>query len=315
MATNILKRGGLGLVITVLAFFLLSTATYALPLTPVLEEADWRTGEIMVNYSNVQIGSTIKVFARQHDDSSFAQVDSFITTDTFGNHVTKYFENGQSVWYYVTQTVEGEQSLPSITYKITPPITAFIINWPDMLNELTDLAERLNDELIDAIEGIATPSPEAMADLADSVEGLKDAVGVGTVEAIGDDLKAGLDGMQSGMSSPAVTDDGVGTFTGGSTGSQLPSASQTVTDSGEGSGGSGMSLDTLNPDSGTTNENTIRIPYGVNMQGELLYLQLFTDEQMEKLKWLGLLYDIAESIMWIFAGIAFLWKFVPNFKV
>lgn len=252
----------------------------------------------------------VSVYTKRWDEESFGVHDVFIAPSDSGCKEIPYFENGQTVWYYIEQTNPntGESSNKSNTYRSTPPITAYIINWPDILQDLKDL----NNELIKAIEGLFKPSDQAMSDLQDSINDLKDALGVSSAEQVGNDLTSGLESTIGGLSPAGIVDDGNGTFTGGSTGGQLPFPNQTI---GDGSGGAGgISLESPNPDSGTDTELTMRIPIGINLDGSLYYIKLFTKEQMEKMKWLGLIRTLAAATMYILFAIWLVSRFAPQLK-
>lgn len=264
-----------------------------------LQETDWRTGEIEVKYTGATIGYMMVLYAATYDsEGDFQPIDSWTIYATDESHITSYLQNGQSIWYYVRMV--DPASLDYVTsnrLKQTPPITAFIINWPDMLK---DLDAMINNALNNALK----PSDAAMDDLQDAINGLKDAVGAGGAQNAGNQLQDGINQGQSGMRPPIVHDDGNGTYSGGSTGGNLPQ-NPTTGDSG---------LVYPNPDSGTPTDMTMRIPYGVDMQGNLLYVQLFTKEQMEKMKWLDVLRQLCVATIWIMFAVWLVVRFTPQFK-
>ncbi|MNW44040.1 hypothetical protein D3C74_212560 [compost metagenome] len=291
-------------VLVALSFFLLIFAPTIVraadPPRLYLNETDWRTGEIMIDYSGAIIGYTIKVHGATFEtDGSYKLLDSFTAVTANGRHVTSYLENGQSVWFYITlHDQAGNQISKSNVLKQTPPITAFIINWPDMLK---DLDKMLND----AVEKAMTPSQDAQDKLKNALDGLKNAVGGGAANNAGNQLQNAINAGQGGMKDPAVKDDGNGTFTGGNTGGKLPSDNKT--------GDSGLNYP--DPDSGTSTEMTIRIPYMADMQGNLVYVKLFTKEQMEKMKWWDLARNLAGATIWVMFGIWLVQRFTPQLKV
>lgn len=306
---RIAKRG---LLIAFLAFaiLVLPGRMMAAPSAPVLVDAQWRTGEIEVSWTGAQPGTTMFLYTTTHKDAGeFTLHDVWPVYTSIGSYITKYIENGQTVWYYVRlyDPDTQEWSPPSNTYKITPPITAFIINWPEMFADITATIMDANQQLKDHLDGLFTPSDQAMSDLVGALNNLKNALGAGSASNAGGQLQSGLNGLQPGMHPPIGVDDGDGTFTGGKTGGNMPFTP------GNNSGG-GLNLQGPNPDSGTSNELTIRIPYGVDMQGNLLYVKILTDEQLEKMKWLNLARNIAGSIIFIMFAFWLVYRFSPQLK-
>lgn len=293
-------------VLTALVVFLLlltplNSIISAASVTPSLKllETDWRTGELEISYENAIQGYTMVVFAATHESSGeFIELDRFTASGSEGKHITSYLENGQSIWYYVMMiSPEGEQ-VRSNRLKQTPPITAFIINWPDMLK---DLDQMINNALKNAM----TPSDNAMDNLKDAIDNLANSVGAGSANGAGNDLQDAINNGQSGMKKPIVNDDGNGTYTGGSTGGKLPQDTTT------GEGG----LKYPDPSSGTHTELTVCLPYGVDMQGNLLKACLFTEEQMEKMKWLDILRKLCGATIWVMFAIWLVQRFTPQLKV
>lgn len=267
---------------------------------PRLLETDWRTGEIEVKYTGATQGYMMVLYAATHEsEGDFQPIDSWTIKESEESHITSYLENGQSIWYFVRMVNPADTSeyVTSNRLKQTPPITAFIINWPDMLK---DLDAMINN----AIEKAMTPSQQAQDNLKDALDNLKDAVGAGSGSNAGNQMQDAINQGQNGMSPPIVKDDGNGTYTGGSTGGKLPQDPTT------GSGG----LSYPNPDSGTATEMTIRFPYGVDMQGNLLYVQIFTKEQMEKMKWWDVVRTLAGVTVWIAFAVWLVQRFTPQLK-
>lgn len=304
ISTQRLKRR----VLTALSVFLIITifraqspAAAAAPL--MLLETDWRTGEIEISYTGAVPGQMIIVYGKTFRDGAeadFQPLDSFVVQSESGRHIVSFRENGQSIWYYIAQydPISNTRTAVSNRLKQTPPITAYIINWPDMLK---DLDKSIND----AIKNAATPSDKAMNDLKDAIDKLKDATGANSAGNAANDIKDAIDQAQGGMSPPVVRDDGNGTYSGGATGPKLPGQPKT--------GDSG--LEYPDPDSGTSTEMTMRIPYGVDMQGNLLYVKLFTAEQMEKMKWLDVIRKLAGATIWVMFAIWLVQRFTPQLKV
>lgn len=291
-------------VFTALVVFLLLTPLnniYAASATPSLKllETEWRTGELEISYENAIQGYTMVVFAATHEsEGAFQEIDRFTASGSEGRHITSYLENGQSIWYYVMMiSPEGEQ-VRSNRLKQTPPITAFIINWPDMLKDL-------NQMINNALENAMKPSDQAINDLNNAINNLANAVGAGSANNAGNAMQDAINQGQSGMKNPIVNDDGNGTFTGGSTGGNLPQDNTT--------GDSGLKYP--DPASGTPTELTVCLPYGVDMQGNLLKACIFTKEQMEKMKWLDTLRTLCGATIWVMFAIWLIQRFTPQLKV
>lgn len=293
-----------GLSLAVLAFFILSSETYAAPPAPSLGETDWRTGEIDICWSGVTPGNTIILYTKRWDQPSFVAHSSWVAETVIGCRVVGDFQNSQSIWHYIVQVDEaGEESEPSTIEKQTPPITAYIVNWPSMLEDLLAAMREMNESLKAHLDKLMTPSESSMEGLLDAVNNLKNALGVGSVDRAGNQMVNELDDVIRGLKPPVVEDDGDGTFTGGKTGGELPFNKTPHGD-----------LIGPDPDSGTDTELTIRIPYTVDMQGNLLYMKLFTEEQLEKMKWLGLMRTLAVAVIYIFFGIWLVSRFAPQLK-
>lgn len=288
-------------------FFILTLFCVQVPVHAVaplrLLETDWRTGEIEIKYEGATVGEMIIVYGKTYrdgDEAAFTPMDSFIVQTESGRHITSYLENGQSIWYYIASydPMTNKQTGLSNRLKQTPPITAFIINWPDML---ADLDKTINN----AIQNTMTPSDEAINGLKDALDDLKNATGAGSAGNTAGAIQDAINQGQQGMSPPLVKDDGNGTYSGGSTGGKLP-GQPTTGDSG---------LQYPNPDSGTDTEMTMRIPYGIDMQGNLLYVKLFTQEQMEKMKWWAVMRTLIASVAWIIFAVWLVQRFTPQLKV
>lgn len=282
----------------------------AAPAQIILNPTDWRTGELEVSYTNATPGNLMQLYVADYrDPDNYKLVDMWVASAAVESHISQYFENGQTLWYYVQQMdpATNEQSEPSNIQKQTPPMTVYITNWPEMLEDLKEALQESNENMADKLEGITTPSEQAMDDLKNAIEQLKNAVGAGQVGTSGSSLNNAINNGQAGMKPPIVTDDGNGTYTGGQTGGNSPFPTKA-----SGPGGQLISPDL---DSGTDTELTMRIPYGVDMQGQLLYMKLFTQEQMEKMKWLGLLRTLAAATIWIIFAFWLVQRFTPTMKV
>lgn len=280
---------------------------------PIVLETEWRTGEIHVSYTGVPAGYVVGFYGATHETpDDYRQLDLWVEDGT-GSHTVKFLENGQTVWFYLVaiHPITGETSPTSNAFRQTPPLTAYIINWPDMFADMTGM----NQAIIDAINGanqslkdhiaaenqalkdfaqsLVTPSQSSMDNMKSAVDNLKNAVGVGAAETAAGQLTAGFNDIANNGLPKIVQDDGIGTYTGGSTPGQLP------------------------PLVGTANEATWCITYGVNAfnGNEPLKACLFTDEQMEKMKWWSVVYDAISVVPWILLGVWVVQRFTPQFKV
>lgn len=312
-----------GLCAAVLAFLLFGIAqasvASAAPSNIVITGSEWATGTINVSYTGATPGNTISIYTMKWNETGFTLHDSWVAQASTETHSLKYLENGQTIWFFLRHTDPNTgEFTQSNTERQTPPITAYVINWPDMwgdmLGGLEDLNRSLiqtvqteNDRLIQSMKDLATPSPAAINELTSAVNGLKNSLGISQVEVIGGQLQNGFDGIKAGSSAPIVNDDGIGTYTGGSTGGQMPFDLQQPS-------GSGMTLSGPNPDSGTDTELTMRIPYTVDMNGNLIYMKIFTKEQMEKMKWLAVVRGVAIAAMYILFAIWLVTRFSPQLK-
>lgn len=279
-----------------------SSAAWATPDTPIITGSDWQTGSIQVNYSNVVQGDIVKFYgATYKDPNNFIVLESWVD-DGSGTHTVKWLENGQTVWFYLTvvDAAVTSESAPSNQVRQTPPITAYIINWPEMFGDMQGLFDSLEQTIRDGNEGLkdfakslVTPSQPAMDGVKQAVEDLKSSIGATAAEDAADKLKTGLDGISNNGSPKIVTDDGVGTFTGGATPDSLP------------------------PLIGTANESTWCVVLAYNpFQGNApIQACLFNDETMEKLKWWSVVYDVISVIPWILLGVWVVQRFTPQFKV
>lgn len=287
-----------------LALFILPLHVFAIPNTPSILESEWETGGFVVNYDNVQVGAEIKLYISL-DRENFSLHESWIAEDTNGSKYIYGLDNGETYYFYITQTVDGNESLPSEIYRQTPPSTVFIINWPDMFNDLSVKLQELNDELTLTLEGLFTPSQQAMDDLELAINNFKNTIGVGSATGNAQDLQEGIDDIIPNLKPPVVVDDGINTFTGGPTGLQSPFEQVTDTETG-----------LTKPDlmSGTDTDLTFSIPIS-EYNGEKIEVKLFTQEQLNKFMWIGLLRDVISAAIWIMFCMYTLKRFTPIFKV
>lgn len=305
------RRGGRVLITSVLAFFLMAGNVWAIS-RPVIDETEWRTGGLVIELSGLIPGAEV-IVELSKDRKMWNVIRQFTADSTTYSTIEDGLENGQTYYIRAKQSIGGETS-DYFTARQTPPITVFVINWP----EIQAFFEGLADDLISAIneiddsinlhlDGLFTPSPGAIADLQDAINDLRDALGVGQVGQIGTDLQDGIGNIGGNLRPPIVTDDGEHTYTGGPNGSQSPFDLNPPT-------GGDVNLQYPNLDSGTDTELSFRIPITKDMSGNWVYVKLFTKEQMEKYMWIDLLRNLATAAMWILFAIWVVTRFTPQFK-
>lgn len=284
---------------------------------PNLQSVDWRTGELQVCWSDLYTAdefSIMRLWVTTHEtQDNFYMHETWLADEESGCYISKYFENGQSVWFYVDvlHAITGEKSERSYILKQTPPITAYIINWPDMFQDLIQALEDSNQNMQDYLDGLVTPSPQAMNDLQNALNNLANTLGIGNVNNAGNQLQNGLGNIANNLQPPLNFNDGNGTFTGGSNPNQLPYNNNNTGNTGN---QNSSNLTYPNVDDGTMNDFSFRIPYMVDQNGNFIYIKLFTDEQLEKMKWLDAALKIAEAIIYIFDAFYLLSRFAPQFK-
>jgi hypothetical protein len=293
------------------AVLLIPTRAGAEVARPTIVESVWATGQVEVYYTGVTPGHKVMFFGTTYRTAGVFDKMAEWIDDGSGQHTVKFLENGQTVWFYilVQDPATGDISYQSNETRVTPPITAYVINWPEMKSDLGSL----NDALKDAVKGIGdqisnaittanndmknfiqvtvTPSTPAMDDVAAAVDELKNAIGAGSAAQTGTGLKSGFENIGNSGKPPIAHDDGQGTFTGGSSPGTLP------------------------PLIGTSNEATWCFQYTVDMSGNPVKACLFTNEQMEKLKWWKVIYDVISVVPWILFAVWVVQRFTPQFKV
>lgn len=276
-----------GLAGLALILFILPSGAGAVPLAPINVTSEWTTGGFNVNYSGVEIGALVKVYYRydyNKEEMPFEVVNTFVAITSNGTFKVQGLPNGTTYYWAITQTVEGVESEKSNIFSGTPPFTTFIINWPEILIDI-------NDAIVNALEGVFSPSNAAIDNLTASIDSLKDALGVNAVTGAGNQLVTGFDNAKNNLKSPVVTDDGIGTFTGGGSPNDLPD---------------------LN---GTMNDLSWKVPITKLPNGEFFYVTLFSDEQLEKLKWWAVVKDLVGITIFITFGFWVVVRFTPAFKV
>lgn len=265
-----------------------------------LMETQWQTGQLEVTWEGAVDGVQMTLYTRTWHDTTYEAHDGWVATES-GTHISRFFENGQTVWYYVSQTdpLTGAE-LRSNEVRQTPPITAYIINWPEIWGDMSgeggfggiaEAIDRMNQGLQEKLDQLFTPSPQAMADLQDAIDDLKNGVGVGQAEQIGGQLQTGFNNIANGASPPVVTDDGEGTFTGGANPGELPELE------------------------GTMNDVSFCVPITQKMDGSMFRVCLLTDEQLEKMKWWRVVYDLLSVVPWVLFAVWIVQRFTPQFKV
>lgn len=309
-----LKRG---LLTAVFAFFILTSSVSAAPAAPVLGQTDWRTGEIETCWSGVTPNNTIILYAKTYSNPSYHAVDSWTAPTESGCYISKPFENGQTVWHYIVQVDPntGEVSPSSNEGKQTPPITAYIINWPDMFNDLKGALQDMFNNLNNHLDQLFTPSQPAIDGLKNAVNNLQDKIGAGQAISTGTDIQNSINNVQNNLYPPGIQDDGTSTFTGGPGGAKLPQGNISLTPP-NGSGGTGPvgTLSAPNCDDGTDTPLTVEFPIGMKPDGTLLKCKIATQEQFDKYPWLRLVRDCASAALWILFGIWLVQRFAPSFK-
>lgn len=299
-------------IFSVLAFFIYANMVFADVQRPRISESEWRTGGLVIEIYDLIPGALVTVELSE-DRKSWFVVEQFVAEGNTFSTIVDGLENGQTYYIRAYQTIDGETSAYSISRQ-TPPLTVFVINWPEiqaffgeLLQSLRGAIEQLDDSINSHLDGLFTPSPGAIADLQDAINDLRDAIGVGQVGQIGSDLQNGIGNVGGNLKPPIVTDDGQNTYTGGPSGSAPPFSMNPPS-------GNGMNLEYPNLDSGTDTDLSFRFPITKDMSGNWIYVKLFTKEQMEKYMWLDLIRNLAIAAMWILFAIWIVTRFTPQFK-
>lgn len=304
------RKGGRVLAIAVLVFLFVSNVTQAAPPKPSLGLVDWSTGAIEIVWSNVIPGNKINLYVSSVDsEGEFVLYDSWIANTESGSRYVEPLDNGKTYWFYITQEDETGESEKSSTHKQTPPVTVFVINWQEWLAEIANSINVGNQYLTQQIEQIFMPSQAALDDLFVAIDELKDAVGFGQAEGIGGGMIDEFDDVKAGLKPPAVIDDGENTFTGGKSGSNSPFNSGLINDP-EG----GINLEVPDLTSGTDTDLTFTLPITVKPDGSFFEIKLFTEEQLDKLMWMGLLRNLSVAAIWIVFGIWIVQRLTPVLK-
>jgi hypothetical protein len=266
---------------------------------PNIQPKEWRTGEIEYCWTGLVSGDALVMYTRNYDELNFSMRSYYNVPSSAGCHVVPYFENGQTIWYYFHSIQSGEMSPATITFKQSPPVTAYIVNLPEFL----DTFEPSLNELNETLENTFKPSIASQTNLMNAIQNISNSLGVNALEQKMLDIKSHIDNSKASLTTP-FSDDGVGTFTGGSTGNELPF--NKVTKDG---------LNTYDLNSGTNNVLTFSLPLTKDTNGNWINMKLFTNEQLDKMKWLALARDIAVAVLYIMFAIFLLNRFSPTFKV
>jgi hypothetical protein len=141
----------------------------------------------------------------------------------------------------------------------------------------------LDTSLNTAINKIFEPSDEAINRLKDAIEALKNALGANQAIGAGNTIKDGLENVGANLTPE-------GNFSKFRESPDLPG------------------LD------GTDTPWTIKFPITVKMDGSFLYAEIFTEEQMAKMKWWDNVRLLLEASMWITFGVWLIARFTPVFK-
>jgi hypothetical protein len=214
------------------------------------------------------------------------------------------------VFYYIRYKLGLDPfSNQSNRLKQTPPETTIVTNFLEILDPLTEFF----NELIESVNAINTtlnefftdlifPSNESIENLTDAITDLKDSLGISALNETANSLKDDLNNSQSGMS-PAFENDGINTFSGGDSSVPLYSNKSFA----------GLNVPDL--ESGTDTPLSFVVPITQLPDGSMFNIKLFTAEQLERLKWLGLIREILIAMLWIGFAIFVIVRFTPTFKV
>ncbi len=296
----------LGAILLILPFFN-SHFAYASTLTPVLLSSDRQTGELTVCYENVPIGKTVYLYERKYSESNIINSRTWVHDGSSCKTFSPY-ENGQTVFYYI-RYLDGTLSPPSNTLKQTPPITSIITNFDELtailrtyVDEIIAAITALNDNLTSFFESMVYPSDSSLEDLTVAITDLKNALGINEIITKNVDITNSIDTLIPGLESPFL-DDGIGTFTGGANPNDSPFNSITST------------YNYPDISSGTDTPISFTVPITLLPDGSFMELKIFSEEQLEKFKWLGLIRDLIVALMWISFAVFIIVRFTPTFKV
>ncbi|MGO0063937.1 hypothetical protein ACTID9_28715 (plasmid) [Brevibacillus fluminis] len=270
-----------------LAVLLVPSLSFAATVKPpVLVEADWITGGFIVKYDQAIPGATLRLYLST-DYKTYSVIRTWTADATSGITEINGLDNGDTIYYYVTQELDGVESARSNIQKQTPPYTVFVINWPDMLNDLQNM-----------MQNFFTPSQAAIDGLKDALNNLADKMGAGAAGAAGSQIGGAIGDAASNMPPPIVPSPGSNPYGGGDTGGQLPNKGADI--------GKGKLPDLM---SGTDTDLTFVVPI---TQG--VTVKLFTKEQMEKFGWIAIIRIVVNAIIWIMFGLYLINRFTPHLK-
>lgn len=261
-----------------------AAAAYVNP--PDLDGADWMTGGFIYKYDFVKPGATVKLHLST-DSKNYSVVDSFVADAEKGVRQIDGLDNGDTVYFYLTQELDGVESAPSNKLRQTPPYTVYVINWPEMLTDIENM-----------MENFFTPSQAAADNLKDALDNLSDKMGGGASGQAGSQLGGGFGDAAQNMPPPIVPNPGSNPYGGGQTGGQLPN------------GGGDIKTGTPPDLTGGTDTDlsfTIPITQGVEVK-------LFTKEQLEKFGWIAIIRTLINAVIWIMFGMYLVNRFTPQLK-
>jgi len=96
---------------------LLSSVAFALPDKVTITPTNWRTGEIEVCYMGADMGNLLLLYTKTYDEFDFTVRQTYEVTAPTGCFISPYFENGQSIWYYLVQVdYLNNKSIPFILF-------------------------------------------------------------------------------------------------------------------------------------------------------------------------------------------------------
>lgn len=253
---------------------------------PDLDGADWMTGGFIYKYDFVKPGATVRLYVST-DYKTYKVIDSFVADADKGVRQVNGLDNGDTVYFYITQELDGVESAPSNKLRQTPPYTVFVINWPDMLTDIENM-----------LANFFTPSQGAADNLNDALDNLANKMGGGAAGQAGSGLGSGFGDAGKNMPPPIVPQPGQNPYGGGSTGGQLPNKGGDIS--------TGKPPD-LTGGTDTDLSFTVPITQGVEVK-------LFTKEQMQKFGWIAIIRTLINAVIWIMFGMYLVNRFTPQLK-
>jgi hypothetical protein len=268
-----------------------------------------------------------------------------VGTTTTNTYVDEFLENSVTYYYKVVAVLPDNTEVWSTYIRETNPITVIRVNLPLRIDETfrdkVTLEHGFNGgpyEVYQDGKKVYTTSSTSFTIRVDDVQPnkvykfhVKTALGYTTnsVDVIFDnDLETSLNATLNRLFEPsdesiARLKDAINALKGALGANQAINAGNQMQDSFRDIGS------TLKPEAdfskfhdngklpglqGTDTPWTFKIPITVKMDGSFLYLEIFTEEQMAKMKWWATLRSVMVSTMWITFGIWLVARFTPIFK-